>query len=301
MDTKKLRHAYLIMAHSNFPILEKQLRFLDSENADFYIHVDADSFPFEQYLALPKKSTVTFLERRKVFWGDLTQIECELRLLEAAVKGRYDYYHLLSGVDVPVKNRLYIEDYFARSSGMNYIKFQAPVISAHNLSRVKYYYPLQKTRFRRRWIRSAMREASVLPQRAFGVDRTKKYPGVVFQKGTNWFDITDELARYVLTQWDAIRGMYRSTCCADEMFLQTLVINSSFVDTLPPYAFDNDFRACCRYIDWTRGNPYTFGNEDYEELIHTGPDYLFARKFDYAAAPEVVDRLFAFFGEEESR
>ena len=92
--------------------------------------------------------------------------------------------------------------------------------------------------------------------------------------------------------------MYRSTCCADEMFLQTIIVNSPFADTLPPYAFENDFRACCRYIDWERGTPYTFGNNDYEELIHTGPDYLFARKFDYSAAPEVVDRLFRHFGGE---
>ena len=48
MDDKKLRHAYLIMAHGNYPILEKQLRFLDSENADFFVHMDADTFPYEQ-------------------------------------------------------------------------------------------------------------------------------------------------------------------------------------------------------------------------------------------------------------
>ena len=39
MDDKKLRHAYLIMAHGNYPILEKQLRFLDSENADFFVYL----------------------------------------------------------------------------------------------------------------------------------------------------------------------------------------------------------------------------------------------------------------------
>ena len=119
----------------------------------------------------------------------------------------------------------------------------------------------------------------------------------MFQKGTNWFDITDGLARYVLSQKDTIRKMYRSTCCADEIFLQTIVMNSRFVNTLTPYAFDDDFRACCRYIDWKRGNPYTFGNGDFDELASAGPDHLFARKFDYSAAPEVVDRLFALFGE----
>lgn len=31
-----MRHAWLIITHGNFEILEKQLRFLDSENADFF-------------------------------------------------------------------------------------------------------------------------------------------------------------------------------------------------------------------------------------------------------------------------
>ena len=32
-----MRHAWLIITHGSFAILEKQLRFLDSENADFYM------------------------------------------------------------------------------------------------------------------------------------------------------------------------------------------------------------------------------------------------------------------------
>ena len=295
---KPLRHAWLIMTHGNFPILEKQLRFLDSENADFFVHADTDGFPADRYRPLVKKSAVSFLPRKKVYWGDLSQIECELRLLEAAVKGRYDYYHLLSGVDVPIKSRSYIENYFSERNGTNFIKFQSRTIGAHDLARVKYWYPLQKWSIRNRYARAAVRELTVLPQRIAGVNRTQRHPGVVFQKGTNWFDITDDLARYILSQSGSIREMYRSTCCADEVFLQTAVINSRFADTLTPYAFDNDFRACCRYIDWKRGNPYTFGSGDYDELVHAGPDYLFARKFDCAAAPEVIDRLFARFGEE---
>ena len=295
---KTLRHAYLIMTHGNFPILEKLLRFLDSENADFFIHVDSDAFPFEDYRAAAEKSSVFFLPRKKVYWGDLTQIECELRLLEASVPGGYDYYHLLSGTDVPVKSRTYIERYFADRCGMNFVKFQSREISTHNLARVRYYYPFQRLNLRGRFSRVFLRELGLIPQKIARVDRTKKSPWRVFQKGTNWFDITGDLARYVLNQRDLIRQTFRSTCCADEIFLQTLVINSPFVDTLPEYAFDNDFRACCRYIDWERGSPYTFRSGDYEELSHTGPDFLFARKFDYAAAPDVVDRLFACFGQE---
>ena len=114
MSGTALRHAYLIMAHGNFPILEKQLRFLDSENADFFIHIDAKvkGFDFDRFRSIPEKSSVTFVKRIRVSWGHSSQIEAELILLRAALYGRYDYYHLLSGVDVPVKSRAYIEEYF---------------------------------------------------------------------------------------------------------------------------------------------------------------------------------------------
>ena len=64
--------------------------------------------------------------------------------------------------------------------------------------------------------------------------------------------------------------------------------------------FGDDHKTCLRYIDWQRGKPYSFRNEDYSELIATPPEYLFARKFDYRTNAEVVDRLFALFGEEAS-
>ena len=298
LERKTCRHAWLIMTHGNFEILEKQIRFLDSENADFFVHVDAEGFSCDHYRNAAEKSAVSFLPRQKVCWGDMTQIECELRLLEASISGKYDYYHLLSGTDVPVKTREYIEQYFSDRRGTNFIKFQSREINARNLARVRYYYPFQVLNIRGRIGRTLLRELGLLPQRILRIDRTKRFPDIVFQKGTNWFDITGELASYVLSKRDLIREVFRSTCCADEMFLQTVVVNSPFADSLPGCAFDNDFRACCRYIDWDRGSPYTFGNGDYEELIHTGPDYLFARKFDYSAAPDVVDRLFSYFGTE---
>ena len=65
-----MRHAWLILTHGNFEILEKQLRFLDSESADFYIHADAKAtFDPERFRAVPEKSRVTFVKRHRISWG----------------------------------------------------------------------------------------------------------------------------------------------------------------------------------------------------------------------------------------
>ena len=302
MEMRPLRHAYMIITHGSFPILEKQLRFLDSENADFYIHVDAkvQDFDFEHYRNIPRKSRVVFVPRRSVSWGHFSLVECELELMRAAAQEGYDYYHLLSGVDVPVKTRAYIEHYFDDADGMNYLNFEAPVISRHQRNRVRYYYPFLEWNIRRPLVRSAVRAANVLAQKLVFIDRTRKLePGFVFQKGTQWFSVTDGLVRYVLSREDVIRRLFRSTYCPDELFMQTMAINSPFRDKLPLNAFNNRHLNCCRYIDWKRGSPYTFTDSDYEELIHTGDGYLFARKFDYRSSPGVVDRLFEYFSEAE--
>ena len=293
-----MRHAWLILTHGNFAILEKQLRFLDSENADFFIHVDAKAdFDEERFSAVTERSRVTFVPRRRISWGHFAIAEAELELLRAAVPGRYDYYHLLSGVDVPVKSRAYIEEYFTRAPGTNYVNFLAPEISRADLYRVMFYYPMQRYNIRKPAVRRALRNFSAAVQLGFGVDRTRRLPdGFAFQKGAQWFSITHALAAYLLEKESEIRGIFSDTYCPDEMFVQTEIINSPFRDTLPENAFCNDYASCLRYVDWKRGNPYTFTDADLAELLSTPETALFARKFDYRSAPAVVDALFDHFG-----
>lgn len=293
-----MRHAWLILTHGNFAILEKQLRFLDSENADFFIHVDAKAdFDEERFSAVTERSRVTFVPRRRISWGHFAIAEAELELLRAAAPGRYDYYHLLSGVDVPVKSRAYIEEYFTRAPGTNYVNFLAPEISRADLYRVMFYYPMQRYNIRKPAVRRALRNFSAAVQLGFGVDRTRRLPdGFAFQKGAQWFSITHALAAYLLEKEDEIRGIFSDTYCPDEMFVQTEIINSPVRDTLPENAFCNDYASCLRYVDWERGNPYTFTDADLAELLSTPETALFARKFDYRSNPAVVDALFDHFG-----
>lgn len=294
-----MRHAWLILTHGNFEILEKQLRFLDSENADFYIHADAKAaFDPERFRAVPEKSRVTFVKRHRISWGHFAMVEAELELLRAAVvPGGYDYYHLLSGVDVPVKTRAYIENYFTRAPGRNYVSFLSPEISRTDLYRVRFYYPLQRYNIRKPAVRRTLRNLSAALQLGFGVDRTRRRPdGFVFQKGAQWFSITHALAQYLLEKESEIREFFSDTYCPDEMFVQTVIVNSPFRDTLPEHAFENDYASCLRYIDWQRGNPYTFTDADLDELLAAPETALFARKFDYRTSPGVVDALFDRFG-----
>lgn len=290
----------MIITHGNFAILEKLIRFFDHEDSDIYIHLDAKvrDFDFAHYTALTEKASVTFTEERyTVHWGDVSIVRAEYALLRAAGKGHYDYYHLLSGADAPLKSYSCIDRYFEERAGRNFLCFQNPEISREHLERVRFYYPFQNRDFKNKFVRYGLKALSLFPQRLVGVDRVRKLKDTVFQKGTQWVSITDDFAQYVLSKEEWALRVFDRTYCSDELLMHTLIMNSPFRDTLPPKPYHDKHRSCCRYIDWERGHPYTFRDGDLEELLHTDEDYLFARKFDYKTAPGVVDALFDHFGE----
>jgi hypothetical protein len=121
-------------------------------------------------------------------------------------------------------------------------------------------------------------------QEILRVDRLKN-TNLKYQKGTNWFSITHELAQYVVSEAPQIRKMYKLTKCADEVFLHTLAWNSQFRDRIR-----SDSK---RLIDWKRGRPYTFRLEDFEALMSSS--CFWARKFNEDIDPKIVSRIFDQF------
>lgn len=108
------------------------------------------------------------------------------------------------------------------------------------------------------------------------------------KKGTNWFSITDELARYVVKNEKLIKDMFKYSISGDEHFLHTLVWNSSFKDNV--YNLQDELDSCKRLIDWNRGQPYTYKEQDYDLIINS--DKLFARKFDMSVDSKIVDMIY---------
>jgi core-2/I-Branching enzyme len=282
-----MKHAYLIMAHHQFELLTLLVSLLDDERNDIYIHIDSRSKSFlpETIVAAAKKSQIYFTRRIEVNWGSSSQILCELTLLEMATNNQhYDYYHLLTGQDLPIKSQNYIHEFFSQNRGKEFVRFQSD--SFGYLDRVKYYWFIDSLG---RGIkeRHTLAHEMVRVQRILGVSRVR--PEMVFQKGTNRFSITDNLARYVISQKDLIQNSYRHTLCCDEVFLQTLIVNSSFVDNLYWRKFDDDIRSIMRLIRWKNGTPHTFTIEDLDDLMVS--EMLFALKFDLDKDDAVVEQV----------
>lgn len=289
------KHAYLIMAHNEEDLLKKLMSCLDHERNDIYIHLDKKSNLNVELFSgnnICKKSLVYFTERISVNWGGFSQIEAELILLENAVKnGPYCYYHLLTGVDLPLKTQDEILNFFDSHQGKQFISLKECNDEKEYINRVKYYYPTQERVSRNSIWGRIIKKGLCLCQMVIGIDRLKAFK---YGIGSAYFDITDEFAKYVISQRKVINKYFKMTECADEMFLQTIYLNSKGFERFQNpenkhmYIQETYFDVL-RAIDWNRGRPYIFRNDDYDMLMNS--KCLFARKFSSAIDDRIIERI----------
>ncbi len=278
------RHAYLIMAHGNFEYLKKLIESLDDPRNDVYIHIDKKS-KFTDFNMLKKDikfSSVYFIKQSDIKWAAFSGILCEVDLLKAATaRIQYDYYHLLSGSDLVIKSQNEIHQFFDQNKGKEFVTFDEQKIDNEYLDRVKYYYLFQDVygRNRRNILLLglyAIDKILLSIQKLLKVNRIRKVQ-MEFQKGANWYSITHDLARHIIDQEKWIHKTFRFSLSGDELFLQTILINSRFKNNLcHPNQLKENLNM--RLIDWTRGKPYTWRKEDYDILINS--NMFYARKID---------------------
>lgn len=296
-DKMMRRHAYLIIAHNEWNLLNKLIKCIDDERNDIFLHIDRKADFLIDNLHRPNKSNLFLINRMNIQWGGDSQVKCEVALLKVAnKKGPYAYYHLISGVDLPVRSQNEIHNFFKKNEGNNYIKIDPfATQSGYGKERVRYYYFLQNVIGKKQghiigglW---KLNNFLLYIQRKLNIDRLKSCHKKIY-KGTNWFSITEEMVEMILGQENFIKKYCYKSLCADEIFVQTLAMNSKLKDTV----VDNDLRC----IDWKRGNPYIWRVEDVDYLL-IQESGLFARKFsdsvDKKASDLVVARIIKSSGE----
>ncbi len=291
-----MKHAYLIIAHNEPWLLKTLVEMLDDVRNDIYITIDSrtDISIFKEVKAA--KSNLVFTKQCNNRWGSVKQIVTEYELFETASKaGPYAYYHLLSGIDLPIKSQNYIHAECDKLQGREFVGFATDSAEVRKgIKRKTDYYYVFQTHFRSsnkmmRWMIYAIQQGCILMQRALGLRR--RY-GVELKKGCNWVSITDDFCKYLIAHKIEALRMFNHTFCPDEIFLQTMLWNSPFKADI--YDYSDEYRSCRRKIDWQRGVPYTWSAADIKELFDAGNDCFFARKFsseDKNFIAEIVRRV----------
>ena len=174
------KYAYLIIAHNEFEILKLLVAALDDARNDIYIHFDAKcgELPFCECT----ESNLYILPKRiDVRWGDYSQIETELLLFEYAYeiqkkKGvSYQYYHLISGVDIPLKSQNFIHEFFNRHNGKEFLGFYQGNLELELRKKVQMYhlFPKHFSKERKLNLRSILRALFCRIQLLVGFRRNK--------------------------------------------------------------------------------------------------------------------------------
>lgn len=289
------KHAYLIMAHNSIESLKHLLQVIDDERNDIFIHIDKKMqfLNKAEIASWVHHSNIYFAKRGDIKWGHISLTMCEVELVELATKtGNYHYYHIISGVDFPIKSQDYIHSQLENENSLFISYHKDGEYGDDYMYKVQYYFPLMrfvgrgyhdgpgKKKAFLRWL-TTQEWKNIDRQRARGVDRTKKYPGITFYKGDNWFSIPDDFARYLVANKRQIKKMFSMTNGPDEFVMQTMALNSQFKERVK--------NESLRAIDWKRGNPYEYKLEDYNELIEKKE--FFARKISYVNEPLLVNKL----------
>ena len=261
------------MAHNEFELLQILVSCLDDPRNDLFVHIDRkiETLP---NLHVTKASLFMLEERVDVRWGDVSVVEAEYALFEAAVKrGPYLYYHLLSGADLPIKSQDYIHQFFNEHCGKEFIGYTLTTITPEVIRKVQRWHLFPRSFRSKSWATRVPRALFLRIQELFGIRRNRD---IDFKKGTQWVSITEGLVRYAIDYKEWALKTFRNTFCSDEVFLQTLCWQSPFRENL--FNTTRDEIGCMRAIGWKSNCLTDWGAEDLSFLKDSPA--LFARKFN---------------------
>ena len=274
-----MKHAYLILAHNEFWLLQTLIGCLDDPRNDIYVHID------QKVAVLPELHTtqagLKIIEKRiDIRWGGFRMVEAEFALFEEAAKhGPYQYYHLLSGVDLPIKSQDYIHAFCDANAGKEFIGYTLTNLTPELIRRTQRLHLFPEHFSRKRSVFSIIRSVFIKLQELLHIRRNRDIP---FKKGSQWVSITEDMVQYLLSNKDWVIRTFRNTFVPDESVIQTLAWMSPYQDNL--FNIESDSAGCLRCIGW-QVDPAThhwsledWTSDDYDILASSSA--LFARKFN---------------------
>lgn len=278
-----MRIAHLIMIHKNAGQVERLLQALAHDDADCYLHLDAQ-VDMQAYAHLATRPRVFFIQERVAArWASFRFVEAVLQGVREilATNIAYDYINLLSGQDYPIQPPAAIQQFLADHPGKAFLSFE-PANSAwwqHAIARTEQYHSVYY-KFPAQYTLEKLANR-LLPKRRFPLPYAL-YGG----PNGSWWTISQACAAYLVDFMDhhpAVRRFGRFSWGPDEFMVATILLNSPFKD----HVINNNYR----YIDWSAGgaNPKVLTAADAPRLAQSSQ--WFARKFDDTHETRILDLL----------
>lgn len=228
-----MRHAYMIMAHNQLELLNILIKELDVQENDIIVHLDLKSRIKPETIGMGIKNARVFIaDRVLVTWGGYSQIAAELSLMKKAKEvGHHIYYHLLTGVDLPLKPIRDINDFFDHCGQKEFLNYSSKDECLRQyILRAEYLHYFRDKCGRSKNIYTLLNKAGIILQKCS--HHKNSFDPAHFYCGSAYWDITEDLLDYILSNEEQIEATYKYTSCCDEVFVHSLVWNSEFKERL---------------------------------------------------------------------
>ncbi|MEI6191053.1 MAG: beta-1,6-N-acetylglucosaminyltransferase [bacterium] len=284
-----MKIAYIVLAYKNPGQVFRMIRKLKSNQAHFFLHIDANS-DIKDFKNIPEdiKNTTSLSGKRfKTNWSSFGCVDALLYNMQNIVEGneKFDFIITLTGQDYPIKSPAYIESFFEKHRNnifIQWVKLPNPMWKNGGRDRMEpYHFNLFKNRITIKILHRVMIYLiPILPKKSMGV----KY-NIYGSEGH--FSFPTETVKYMLEfikNNPKFLSFFKHTYMPDETIFQTLLMNSPLKD--------NVINDTLKYIDWTKpqaGFPATLSTEDITNLEKS--EKLFARKFDTSIDSKILDLI----------
>jgi hypothetical protein len=276
---------FLIQAHKDIGQLNALVEQLRDDDFVVYVNLDAkcDLDPARVH---PAARLVR--ERVDVHWGTFSQVQAVLHSLRQIVDevADFDKVLFLSAQDFPLLSNAALKAALAALRGRELLDTVAIGTAPGQWAadyRYRYFYPERATRPQR--IACALANRVL---RATGV--TRRLPGGLAPfGGSSWWALSRGCVRMLLARVDAAPALvrfFRRAACPDEMFFQTIVMNSPYRERVLGSNF--------RYVQWPEHgarNPKVLDEGDFDRIAASRAH--FCRKLDSQVSAGLMPRLLA--------
>jgi hypothetical protein len=313
-----MRIAYLIMAHDQPDHLHRMVKALDSDGVGVYIHIDNKAKLSTFRPETLEKENVHFLRTRvDIQWMGFSQVKAILMLMQEALMreaSRVGYCVLLSGSDYPIKSNSLIRKFF-ETSNKEFIMFHRLEDRPDWKGKIEYFYPIdlvpiyghskgiEKSYWRRLFWGRFFKYRWLMPKRRY-------MEGMIPYGGLEWWMLSYGCVAYVLRflrENPRFVRFYRYTHSPDEMFFQSIILNSEWAGRVQNFDAYMEWRSVpsnikessmlaedsfsFRYIDWSeeRERPSILDERDWHNIRESSD--LFARKFHPIRSARLLDLI----------
>lgn len=287
-----MNHAFLIQCHTSPLLIGLLINKLKASNHFFFIHVDGKTKNYDEFLKYKSENVFFTHKRYKVNWGAEEQIYLTLELLSLASQSNIDfeYYHLISGQDLPIVSNVVFDDFFDSAAKHKFSFMELDV----------------KTKIEDRFMLFHCNKICNVRQSAFGhfweekvvnlQRRVSRYVHFRMKfrlqpfKGNNWWSLNHMVVDYIMNyckQHPEYIQRFLFTSCCDEVFFHTIVFNSPLRSSI---VLDD-----LRYVDWTASYegeslPRILKEIDYSKIIKSKK--LFMRKIDLSLSSSLINKIY---------